>query len=421
VIAWALFDWANSAFATTVMAGFFPVFFRQYWSLAADPTVTTFRLGVANGIASLVLAATAPLLGAIADRGGARLRFLITFTVLGIVMTGALYFVERGDWAVAVALFIAASIGFAGGNIFYDSLLIDVAPRDRYDAVSALGYGLGYLGGGALFAVNVWMTLKPATFGFEDASAAVRASFLSVAIWWTVFALPIAFFVRESRPDARPGIARAVREGFAEILRTFHEIRALRAVALFLIAYWLYIDGVHTIQKMAVDYGLALGFPTESLITALLVTQFVGFPAALAFGWLGERFGTLTGIFIALAVYAGVTIWAVFLSEVREFYMMAIAIGCVQGGIQSLSRSYFGRLVPEGRAGEFFGFYNMMGKFAAVLGPFLAGGVALATGSPRMAIASLGLLFLAGGFALYYARRAAPAQSVRGEVQSRGS
>jgi UMF1 family MFS transporter len=410
ILAWAFYDWANSAFATTVMAGFFPVFFRQYWSLAADPTVTTFRLGVANGIASLILALFAPLLGAIADRSGARMRFLIVFSTLGIVMTGSLYFVAEGAWWLAMLLFLAASLGFAGSNIFYDSLLIDVAPRDRLDVVSAFGFGLGYLGGGVLFAINVWMTLQPERFGLADAGAAVRVSFLMVAVWWLVFALPLVLLVRERAAARRPGVASAVRGGLAELGSTFREIRGLRPLALFLVAYWLYIDGVHTIQKMAVDYGLAIGFPTESLIVALLVVQFVGFPAALGFGWLGERFGTLTGIYLGLAVYGFVTIWAVRVTEVSEFYVIAVAIGLVQGGIQSLSRSYFGRLIPADRPGEFFGFYNMMGKFAAVIGPFLAGGVALATGSPRAAILSLIVLFIAGAFVLALAHRAERAQ-----------
>lgn len=407
VVAWALYDWANSAFATTVMAGFFPVFFRQYWSAEADVTVTTFRLGFANGVASLVLALAAPLLGSIADRGGARLRFLLTFTTMGVVGTGGLYFVGQGAWPLALMVFMLASLGFSAGIIFYDSMLIDVAPRERYDLVSAYGYSLGYLGGGVLFAINVWMTLEPAFFGFEGKGEAVRTSFLMVAGWWALFAVPIFLFVHETGGRRRPGVLVAVREGLGELWRTFHEIRRYRALALFLVAYWLYIDGVHTIQKMAVDYGLALGFATDALIVALLVVQFVGFPAALAFGWLGERLGTVRGIFIGIAVYVAVTVWAVFLSEVREFYLMAVAIGLVQGGIQSLSRSYFGRLIPRDRPGEFFGFYNMMGKFAAVLGPFLAGGVALVSGSPRLAILSLIVLFVAGALVLAAATRPA--------------
>ena len=405
VFAWALYDWANSAFATTVMAGFFPIFFRQYWSTGAEATLSTFRLGVANGTASFVLAVLAPLLGAIADRGGARMRFLAVFTAMGVVMTAALYFVEQGAWGWAAALYVGASIGFWGGMIFYDSLLVDVSPRDQFDLVSGFGYSLGYLGGGVLFAVNVWMTLNPEQFGLASASEAVRLSFQMVALWWAMFAVPIFLFVREPRGAPHPGALRAVKEGVAELVRTFHEIRRYRALLLFLLAYWLYIDGVNTIMKMAVDYGMALGFPTNSLIIALLVTQFVGFPAALFFGWLGQRTSALAGIFIGIGVYVLVTIWAVFMSDVREFYGMAVAIGLVQGAIQSLSRSYFGSLIPPDRPGEFFGFYNMMGKFASVLGPFLMGITALVTGSSRLSLLSLVVLFAAGGWLLVIAAR----------------
>ncbi len=405
VVAWALYDWANSAFATTVMAGFFPIFFRQYWSAGAEATLTTFRLGLVNGTSSFILAVLAPLLGAIADRGGARIRFLAVFTAMGVAMTVALYFVEQGAWQWAALLYAGASLGFWGGMIFYDSLLVDVSPRAQYDLVSGFGYSLGYLGGGVLFAVNVWMTLDPARFGLASAAEAVRLSFQMVGAWWALFAIPLFLFVGERPGSPHPGAWRAVKQGVAQLIGTFHEIRKYRALALFLLAYWLYIDGVNTIMKMAVDYGMALGFPTNSLIIALLITQFVGFPAALFFGWLGQRTSTLGGIFIGIGVYTLVTIWAVFMSDVREFYGMAIAIGLVQGAIQSLSRSYFGSLIPIDKPGEFFGFYNMMGKFAAVLGPFLMGITALLTGSSRTSLLSLVVLFIGGGWLLVLAAR----------------
>jgi UMF1 family MFS transporter len=300
-------------------------------------------------------------------------------------------------------------MGFWGGLIFYDSLLLDVSPREHYDLVSGYGYGLGYLGGGLLFAVNVAMTLKPSLFGLANAAAAVKVSFLSVAVWWAVFAVPLLFGVNEKAAAAPLPFGQALRAGFSELARTFHEIRRYRALLLFLLAYWLYIDGVNTVIKMAVDYGLALGFPTNSLIVALLIVQFVGFPAAILFGWLGNRYSTLGGIFVGLAVYAGVTCLAVFMDDVREFYYMAVAIGLVQGAVQSLSRSYFGTLVPQDRAGEFFGFYNMMGKFASVLGPALMGTSALFIGN-RYSILSLVLLFIAGGALLWVARNAASRQ-----------
>jgi len=358
VLGWALYDWANSAFATTVMAGFFPVFFKQYWSAGTDPTVSTFRLGIGNGIASFAIALCAPLLGAIADRGGARVRMLVCFTLLGAAATASLYWVTQGQWQTAVLVYALASIGFSGGCTFCDSLMTDVSEPREYDLVSAYGFSLGYLGGGLLFAVNVLMTLKPELFGLAGAAAAVRVSFLSVGVWWAVFTLPLWFWVKERNPPRPLAVGSALRQGWSELQSTVGQIRQYRALSLFLAAYWLYIDGVNTVIKMAVDYGLALGFQAESLITALLLTQFVAFPAALVFGWIGNRFGTRRGILLAIAVYLAITIWACWLDNVKEFYAMAVGIGLVQGGIQSLSRSFFGRLVPAHKAGEFFGFFR---------------------------------------------------------------
>jgi UMF1 family MFS transporter len=402
VVSWALYDWANSAFATTVMAGFFPVFFKQYWSAGEDVTRSTFELGLANGAASLIIALLSPLLGAIADRGGARVRLVAFFTLLGAANTAALYWVAKGEAAFAAALYVVASLGFSGGIALYDSLIMDVAEERELDVVSAFGFSLGYLGGGLLFALNVAMTLKPAAFGLSGAAEAVRVSFLTVAVWWVVFSLPLLFFVRERTPRAVLGPIAAFRAGISELGATLRHLRDHRVVVSFLVAYFLYIDGVNTVIKMAVDYGLALGFKASSLLTALLVTQFVGFPAALGFGWIGKRFGPRTGIELAIAVYLGVTVWAYWLETEQQFLAMAIVIGLVQGGVQSLSRSFYGRLVPPDKSGEFFGFFNMLGKFAAVLGPVLTGFVALVTGSSRLAILSLVLLFAGGGLLLRF-------------------
>jgi len=401
VIAWALCDWANSAFATTVMAGFFPVFFKQYWNVGVDATTSTLRLGLTNGIASACVALLAPVLGAIADRSASRVRLLMVFTVLGAASTAALALVGHGHWLLAAALFLAAGLGFWGGVVFNDSLLLHVAEPDEYDLVSGFGYSLGYLGGGLLFALNVAMTLRPQLFGLADATAAVRASFVTVGVWWFVFTLPLVRYVHEPAAvpadgSVRLGLVGSVRQAFRELGSTFAHVRAYRPVLWFLAAYWLYIDGVNTIVKMAVDYGLSLGFASSNLLAALLLTQFVAFPAALGFGWLGQRIGPRNGIFIGLAVYAAVTVYAYFLHDVRDFYLLAVVIGLVQGGVQSLSRSYFGRLVPAGKSSEFFGFYNMMGKFAAVLGPLLVGGVAFVTGDSRLANLSILILFVGG-------------------------
>lgn len=398
-IAWLLYDWGNSAYATTVMAGFFPVFFKEFWAAGQEVTQSTLYLSVANSLASLTIVILAPLLGAIADQWSARKRFLLFFAFLGVLMTALLPMVEKGDWWWAALFYTAATIGFSGSVSFYDSLIIFVTTPSRLDVVSAMGYALGYLGGGLLFALNVWMVLQPELFGLADAGEAVRLSFFMVALWWLIFTLPLALLVRE--PDGRGGSARqAVRDGLRQLIATFHHIRQLRSVLLFLLAYWCYIDGVDTIVRMAVDYGLSLGFDSNNIIVALLITQFIGFPAAIAYGHLGKRIGARRGIFLAIGAYSLIVIAASQMTETNEFYALAIAIGLVQGGIQSLSRSFYARLIPHDKSAEFFGFYNMLGKFAAVLGPIMMGWVGALSGSPRVGILTLLSLFILGAWLL---------------------
>jgi UMF1 family MFS transporter len=390
VIGWALYDWANSAFALTVVTVFFPVLLAEFWSEGVDSTVTTFRLGMANGAASLVVAFCAPLLGAIADRMSRRKSLLCLLAALGIVMTGALFFVARGQWPVAVACYVLASIGFAGSNSLYDSLLVDVTTPARFHQVSALGFGLGYLGGSLLFVLNVWMVSSPATFGLGSEIEAIRLAFILVAIWWFVFSLPLIFWVHERKELHEH---RSVMGGMEQFVDTLREIRLDRNLVLFLLAYWLYIDGVYTIIKMAVDFGLSQGLSMQDLVRAILVTNLVGFPAALLFGRLGQLIGARTGLFIGISVYFVITVSAVFLTTALEFYVLAACIGLVQGGVQSLSRSLFAHLIPAERSAAYFGFYNMLGKFSAVLGPVLIGFVALTFGSQRLGILSIILLF----------------------------
>ncbi len=405
MVAWALYDWANSAYATTVMAGFFPIFFKKYWSIGLDVNVSTFNLGLANSVASIIVAAMAPALGSIADRGGYKKRFLFLFAFLGVLMTGALNFVAQGSWGVAMILYILGNIGFAGGNIFYDSLLVGVAPEEKFDVVSALGYSLGYLGGGLLFALNVFMVLNPAAVGLSSPDQAVRISFVTVAIWWALFSLPIMFFVNEPVPEKRASGKSAIREGFKELAATFGRIVRIREIFLFLIGYWLYIDAVDTIVLMAVDYGMSIGLDSNGLIKALLITQFVGFPAAIVFGKIGEKMGSKTGILIGIMVYVGASVWGFFMKEQGEFYGLAVTIGLVQGGVQSLSRSFYAKLIPPESAAQFFGFYNMLGKFAAVIGPALMGWVSVLTGNPRYSIFAVTALFLSGAIILCFVRR----------------
>ncbi|MBU4260385.1 MAG: MFS transporter [Proteobacteria bacterium] len=401
-LGWAFYDWANSAFATSIMAGFFPIFFKQYWCSGVEVSTSTFRLGLANSIGSLVVIFLAPILGAMADQAGAKKKFLFFFAMIGIVMSAGLYTVAQGAWLMASLFYIFGIIGFSGGNVFYDSLLVNVSSPATSDRVSALGFSLGYLGGGLLFAVNVMMTLKPGLFGLADAPQAVRLSFLTVGIWWAVFSLPIMLWVKEPAPPATSIRQGMITAGFRQLFTTFKEIRKLRVVLIFLAGYWLYIDGIDTIIRMAVDYGLALGFDSSSLIVALLITQFVGFPAALVFGRLGEKLGTKKAILLGIAIYLLVTVWAMSMQTVKEFYLLAVAIGLVQGGVQSLSRSLYSRLIPAGKSGEFFGFYNILGKFAAVIGPLLMGLVSMFTGSPRLSLLAIIGLFVSGAILLCF-------------------
>ena len=418
---WAMYDWANSAFATTVMAGFFPIFFKQYWSIGADVNQSTAMLGFGNSIASLLVALMAPILGAIADRGSFKKKFLISFAYLGVLMTAGLYLVGKGEWVLAIFVYVMGVIGFSGANIFYDSLLPSVADESNVDSVSSLGFAMGYLGGGLLFFLNVVMSLKPGIFGLADAGEAVRWSFISVALWWGSFTIITIAWVPEPESGKNESTENSVREGFNQLYRTFQEIRHLKTVLLFLLAYWFYIDGVDTIVKMAVDYGITIGFESNDLIIALLIVQFVGFPAALIFGRLGEHWGVRPSIFLAIGVYIAVTIWGSMMREKYEFYVLAVVIGLVQGGIQALSRSYYSRLIPKNQAAEYFGFYNMLGKFAAILGPALMGVVGLfmrnllmpespsaeqliqvGRDAARWSIASIIVLFVIGAVLFYF-------------------
>jgi UMF1 family MFS transporter len=373
-----MYDWANSAFATTVMAGFFPIFFKQYWSYGVDVNMSTAQLGFGNSVASLLVALMAPFIGAIADKGSAKKKFLIFFAYLGVLMTAGLLIVHKGQWAMAIFVYVMGVIGFSGANVFYDAILPAITTEDRIDYVSSLGFSMGYLGGGLLFLINVLMTLIPQTFGLPDAVAAVRFSFLTVAIWWGLFTIFTIAWVPEDTSAATLKRGESiVTAGIRQLVNTFKKVRHLKTVFLFLLAYWFYIDGVDTIIRMAVDYGLSLGFEPNDLIVALLLVQFVGFPAALMFGKLGERWGVRKAIYLAIGIYMCITVGGTMITRKEEFFVLAALIGLVQGGIQALSRSYYSRLIPKNQTAEYYGFYNMLGKFAAILGPVLMGIVGL--------------------------------------------
>lgn len=393
------------------MAAFFPLLFHDYWSRGAEAADVNLRLGLASGAASLVVAVAAPLLGAMADAGGIKKRLLALFVSLGVVCTGLLVAAGEGEWQAAAVLYALATIGFMGANVFYDALLVSVARPERWHFVSGLGFGLGYLGGGLLFAGCLLARLHPEWFGADSATQASRYAFVVTAAWWALFALPLFAFVSE--PAARRASGSAVRAGLRQVVATLRSLRHHRAVALFLLAYWLYIDGVDTVVRMAVSYGISLGLGTDHVIQALLVVQFVGFPAAIAFGHFGERIGPKRGIYLGLAVYVLVCAWATLISRPWEFYLLAVMIGLVQGGVQALSRSYFARLIPSAQAGQFFGFYNLLGKFATLLGPPLFGLFGAWFGDVRYSMLALVLLFAAGAGVLHFVpEQRRPAHSV---------
>lgn len=402
VMSWAMYDWANSAYATTVMAGFFPLFFKEYYSAGTDVTVSTAQLGLANSLSSLIVVLIAPLLGAIADVGSLRKRFLLLFSYLGILMSVSLSLIGEGEWEMAAFVYMIGNVGFMMSNSFYDALLPCVAKGENIDTVSGLGFALGYLGGGLLFGLNVTMVLYPSFFGFDQAVSAIKASFVSVAVWWAVFTLPLLFFVEEKRELSQKNSLQITLEGYRKLLNTFKKIAPLKGVLLFLCAYWLYIDGVDTIIRMAVDYAIAIGFDPISLIVALLIVQFVGFPATLIVVKLAQYWETKKVILLAIGIYIFITLFAVQMSHLYEFYFLAIMISLVQGGIQSLSRSYYARMIPAESSAEFFAFYNFLGKFAAILGPSMVGMIALYTGSSRAGIASIVIFFILGGVLLYF-------------------
>ena len=412
IFSWAMYDWANSSFATTVMAVFFPIFFSEYWSSGVTENVNTSRIGNANSLAGLVIVFLAPVLGAIADRGSSRKKFLLFFAFIGIVMTSGLYLVSQGHWKPAFLLYVAALIGFSGSNIFYDSLITNVASEKKLNIVSSLGFSLGYLGGGLLFLINVLMVLKPQTFGFADRSQAVRFSFLTVGIWWAVFTIPLILFVKEERKETTVSGFSVIAGGLRQFFDTFKNIRKNRTIFIFLLAYWFYIDGVDSVIRMGVDYGKALHLQTNDLILAVLIIQFIGFPAAIAYGYLGNRIGAKRGIFLAIAIYIGITIFGSFIKNEFHFYILAVAIGLIQGGIQALSRSYYAKIIPIDKSAEYFGFYNMMGKFAVILGPVLVGYVSLFVANKsgdamlgtRVSISSLSILLIIGGILLCFVR-----------------
>ena len=402
--AWCFYDWANSAFATTVMAALFPPFFRELAIAAGRGEAEATALwGYVTAGALLLIAITAPILGAVADAAGGRKRFLGFLAGVGILATALFATLGNDGWRTAAALYVAANFGFAGSIIFYESLLPGLAKGRDMDRLSAQAYGLGYAGGGLLLVVNLLWVMHPDWFGMPGTGFAVRASFVSVAVWWGLFALPLFKYVPEppvTHLADGQGQGSVVTQGFRRLVATLREITRYRQLLIFLVAYWIYNDGIGTIVKMATAYGSEIGIGMTDLIGALVLTQAVGIPFAILFGKLARRIGPKRSILLALLVYLVISVFGFFLKTATQFYVLAGLVGTVQGGAQALSRSLFASMVPRHRTSEFFGFYSSSGKLAGVAGPLLFGLVSQGTGTSRLGILSLIFFFAVGGWLL---------------------
>ena len=413
-----MYDWANSAFATTVMAAFLPIYYSQVAASHIPNTLATAYWGYTTAIALAITAVLSPVLGAIADYMGARKRFLAVFMSFGATFTALLYFVGEGDWLLASAIFIVANIGFAGANVFYEALLPSVAREDEVDRVSIAGYAIGYVGGGVLLALNAAWYLSPESFGFADSGQAVRASFVSVAVWWTLFSIPLFRTVREPVRRLRTGEAAGLNSataGFSRVVATMREIRGHPDLFLFLLAFLIYNDGVGTIIKMAAIYGAEVGIGAAHMIGALVLVQFVGIPFTFAFGQFAARVSARSGILVCLAAYSGIAAFGFFMSEAWHFWALAVGVAMVQGGIQGLSRSLFASMIPAGRSTEFFGFYSVSSKFAGIAGPLVFAVVGQSMGASRWGILSLVGFFAVGAALLMRVNVAAGQRMAREE------
>jgi len=401
--AWAFYDWANSAFLTTIVAAVFPIYYNNVAARDLAPETAAFNFSMATTIALAISAVIAPVLGVIADRRPYKKRLLFIFMVIGVVATMAMAAIGEGDWALAIALFMVANIAVSGSIAFYDSLLPHIAAPHELDRVSSSGFALGYLGGGLLLLVNLAWILQPRLFGLPDAGAATRLAFFSVGVWWLVFSIPLMRTVREPAiviGGGHDSLAAATRHAIADLRGTLTHLRKYRQAFLMLLAFLIYNDGIGTIIRMAALYGAQLGIAEHHLIGALLLVQFVGVPCAFFFGWLAGRIGAKRAIWLALTVYTGISILGYFMQTAVHFYVLAILVGTVQGGSQALSRSLFASMIPRERSSEFFGFFAVTERTAGILGPLTFAAAIALTGSSRAAILSVIAFFLIGALIL---------------------
>jgi len=401
--AWAMYDWANSAFQTTVITAVFPRFFSDFAAAGLTAAEATARFAWATTIAVTITAVLGPILGAVADFRGAKKKLLGVSMTVGIVATLLMATISRGDWTFAATVFIIANIGIASSFVFYDSLLPHIAAPDEMDRVSTAAYAIGYLGGGILLLVNLAWILSPTAFGLSDSIAAIRLSFVSVAVWWLVFSLPLFFRVPEPTPSLEADETRldnSIRIAFVRLWETFHELRGFRQAFLMLVAFLLYNDGIQTIIRMASIYGAEIGIDQNAQIAAFILVQFVGVPCSFLFGAMAGRIGARASIFLALTIYTGISLLGYFMTTTWQFFALAILVGAVQGGSQALSRSLFARMIPKHKSSEYFGFFAVFEKFAGIAGPALFAASVTLFDSSRAAVLSVILFFVLGALVL---------------------
>ena len=398
VKSWIAYDVGNSAFATTVVAGFFPVFYNQYWASGIDVDDATVYKTVALAICNSIVLLTAPFIGAITDINNATKKTLILFTTIGALFVGLLSILSLGSWLYALIFFCVANYCFAVGQIPYDKILTKIAPQNKLSQISNQGYAWGYLGGGTLFLVNALMFLYWDKIGLQSSADAVKLSFIMVSIWWFAFMLPIKKNYKENILHHKKTFL--INESFKTILTTLRSISQYRNVSLFLLAFFLFIDGAHTVIYLAADFALNVGLKANDVIPALILVQFVAFPATLLWGYIADKYGDKPVLFITILFYIFIIFFSTTLSSASEFYILAILVGGVQGGIQGSSRSLYGKIIPPEKAGEFFGIYNVLGRAGAIFGPLMVGGLLALYGDVRISLLPIAVLFILGGLVL---------------------
>ena len=402
-VGWILYDVGNSAFVLVMVTAVMPIFFKDVAAHGLPDVVSTAYWGFANATASVILALLSPVLGAMADYQGRKKIFFLFFLGLGLLFNLALAGIGPGMWLLCLIFFVVARVGWAGANLFYDAFLVDVTSHERMDLISSRGYAWGYVGSVLPFLAVLWLMIGAGKIDEQRGLPLepVHMGFIVVTVWWFLLSLPLIKTVRQIHfipPSDRP-----VQESFRRLWRTFQRIRGHRSVFLFLGAYFFYIDGVGTVISMSTAYGRDLGFSVNLLIGVILFIQLVAFPFALLYGRLARRFSSKSMLMVGICVYCLITVMAFLLPDIRDaelkvalFWIIAFLVASSMGGIQALSRSFFAGLIPKEKSGEFFGFFNVFGKFAAIAGPLLMGGIAKISGHSRWGVLSLLILFLAG-------------------------